>query len=326
MALAQTGPSATPALPAEPAQIFAAAAPLYDFNVPGLKPWRLKVSYQLYDDKGDPSETGTYEHWWASPERYRSTWKRGAMEHSDWHVDGLHYTSGSVFSVPLVERKLQSDLLTPLPKSEAINGDKFHFARQEQTLGATKLQCVMLIPKMQSLPGKQPVIPMGMFPTYCFEPERPALRAYYSYGGTSVVYNKIARSQGRFLPLDFAILDGKRKVITAKIDSVSNLDPASPDLAPPQGVTGTKPAARVVISSGVAQAILLKKVRPDYPQDAKDAGAEGTVVVQVLIGTDGRTHDLSIVQAPYPSLAAAAITAVMQWEYNRTWLTENRSK
>ena len=48
-----------PPLPKDAADIFAAAAPLYDFNSPSLKPWHMKVSYQLYDDKGESSETGT---------------------------------------------------------------------------------------------------------------------------------------------------------------------------------------------------------------------------------------------------------------------------
>lgn len=90
-----TAPAQLPSLPKDPAEIFAAAEPLYDFSSPTLKPWHLKASYQLYDEKGQPSAQGTYEYWWASPGTYRSTWKRPALEHTDWHVDGKHYNSES---------------------------------------------------------------------------------------------------------------------------------------------------------------------------------------------------------------------------------------
>jgi hypothetical protein len=63
---AQTAANAGPGLPQDPREIFAAAAPFYDFNSPDLKPWHLKATYQLYDEKGKPGEQGTYEYWWAS--------------------------------------------------------------------------------------------------------------------------------------------------------------------------------------------------------------------------------------------------------------------
>jgi protein TonB len=44
---------------------------------------------------------------------------------------------------------------------------------------------------------------------------------------------------------------------------------------------------KVAISGAVAQGFLLKKEVPVYPQDAKDARVQGTVVLQATIGTDG---------------------------------------
>jgi len=72
----QPTPSSLPAMPKEPAEIFAAAAPLYDFSSASLKPWHLKVSYQLYERYSRHSVQGSYERWWASPQNWRETWKR----------------------------------------------------------------------------------------------------------------------------------------------------------------------------------------------------------------------------------------------------------
>jgi len=49
--VAQTPANTAPDLPKEPREIFAAAAPFYDFNSPELKPWHLKATYQLYDER-----------------------------------------------------------------------------------------------------------------------------------------------------------------------------------------------------------------------------------------------------------------------------------
>lgn len=66
--LSQNAGNSLPEIPKEPYAIFAKAAPFYDFTSSDLKPWHLKASYQLYDEKGKPSEQGTYEYWWVSPE------------------------------------------------------------------------------------------------------------------------------------------------------------------------------------------------------------------------------------------------------------------
>jgi protein TonB len=61
--------------------------------------------------------------------------------------------------------------------------------------------------------------------------------------------------------------------------------------------------------------MLVSKVQPVYPVEAKEAHITGTVVLQALIGRDGSLQDLRIVQAPAASLAVSALLAVSQWKY-----------
>ena len=61
--------------------------------------------------------------------------------------------------------------------------------------------------------------------------------------------------------------------------------------------------------------MLVKKEIPIYPHDAKDARVSGKVVLNAIIGTDGRIHDLRVVEAPWPSLAASSLFAVSRWQY-----------
>jgi len=303
-----------PPLPKEPAEIFAAAAPLYDFASPALKPWHMKVSYQLYDDQGKPGAQGSYEYWWATPDTYRSTWSRPGMEHTDWHVNGQHSSLGSGESLEFFERKLQSDLLSPLPKPEDLDLEKVRFDRQQQNFGTVKLPCVMVIHKMP-LHGQVQTVPMGMFPTYCFDTQHPMLRAYYAFGSTSVVYNNLVRFQGMYLPRKVSILEGKKKVLDATVDSIQTASAEAPELTPAKDASTIKPVKQVAVSSGVATGMLKKEIRPVYPEDAKEARIQGRVILQALIGTDGRLHDLSVIDGPSPSLIGSAMWAVSQWEY-----------
>jgi TonB family protein len=141
------------------------------------------------------------------------------------------------------------------------------------------------------------------------------LRAYYAFGATSVVYNKLSRVQGLILPREVAIYDGERRVLTASVDSIEGISATAPELTPRGDATGTKEVRHITVASSVAQANLLKKVTPVYPQDAKVGRIQGTVILRATIGTDGRLHDLSVVDGPSASLVSASMWAVSQFQY-----------
>jgi protein TonB len=59
---------------------------------------------------------------------------------------------------------------------------------------------------------------------------------------------------------------------------------------------------------------VVTKVPPAYPDLAREAGVDGTVQVQALVGKDGRVKDTKVVKS-IPMLDAAAVSAVKQWVF-----------
>jgi len=313
--VAQTAASAGPGLPADPRAIFAAAAPFYDFTSPDLKPWHLKATYQLYDEKGKPSEQGTYEYWWASPTVYRSTWTRPGATHSEWHTaDGKRAHQAAGKPLEFFEYKLRGALLSPLPESADLDPAKFRLHRESVGSNDAKVSCIMVIPLMPQH-GQIQIVPLGLFPTYCFDPQLPALRVNYSFGKVTTAFNHIVQVQNRYMPREVLFFEGKREILSAQVDKITSLSPSDPALAPSAAATVAKIGASEQIAAGVMQGMLLIKQTPVYPQDAKDARVSGTVILRALIGMDGSIHDLRVVSAPWPSLAASALSAVSHWRY-----------
>jgi TonB family protein len=58
----------------------------------------------------------------------------------------------------------------------------------------------------------------------------------------------------------------------------------------------------------------ITKVAPEYPTTCREQGVEGTVMVQALVGKDGRVKDTRIIKS-IPMLDAAAVAAVRQWVF-----------
>jgi TonB family protein len=82
----------------------------------------------------------------------------------------------------------------------------------------------------------------------------------------------------------------------------------SGDTAPP-----TPPSVQLKIG-GERQPRLIKKITPLYPDLAKRARVEGSVILAVNIDEDGNVSDIKV-QSGHPLLNDAAIDAVKQWKY-----------
>lgn len=56
------------------------------------------------------------------------------------------------------------------------------------------------------------------------------------------------------------------------------------------------------------------RISPQYPDLAREAGVDGTVMVQALVGKDGKVKDVKVVKS-IPMLDASAVSAVKQWVF-----------
>jgi len=324
---AQTAASAAPGLPKDPREIFAAAAPFYDFTSPELKPWHLKATYQLYDEKGNPGEQGTFEYWWASPKVNRSTWTRPGATQTDWHMaDGKHTNLDLGEPLKFSEYKLRGAFLSPLPNAADLNPGYSRLDQEFIKSKNTKFPCIMVVPLMPHY-GQLKTVPLGLFPTYCFDSQLPVLLSSHDFGTMNTDFHHIVKVANRYLPREILVFEDKRKILSANVETITNLDPTDPALTPPANNSSTSastssvpaPSTKLIqvvpIAGGVMVGMLLKKQVPFYPQEAMDAHISGTVVLQAIIGRDGGVHDLHVISAPAPSLAISALWAVSQWQY-----------
>src|SRR5208282_4445241 len=71
---------------------------------------------------------------------------------------------------------------------------------------------------------------------------------------------------------------------------------------------------RVRVSQGVSTGLLITKVQPQYPDDARQARIQGMVVLKAEIDKSGNVESLALVSG-HPMLAPAALAAVKQWKY-----------
>jgi len=106
-------------------------------------------------------------------------------------------------------------------------------------------------------------------------------------------------------------------------EAVSNVDVAVPkaavsaeEIAGPTQPVQVKGGGAIQIE-GCIRGKVVRKVRPRYPRRARREGWQGTVVVQIVLNSNGTIKSLNLIKSSgYPVLDNAALNAVRGWVFS----------
>jgi TonB family protein len=122
------------------------------------------VSYQIFDEKGHPQTSGTYDELWVSENKYKRNYTSPNFTQTDFATDSGLYRSGNQNWPGPQETLARTELLEAIPAAPDLQGLRLESNRR--SIGKVNLQCVTLKGDL-------------IFPAvsaYCFEPDKPILR------------------------------------------------------------------------------------------------------------------------------------------------------
>lgn len=309
-AFAARSSNSAPPLPKKPAALLALAALHNGLAGPNLKPWHVKAAYQLYDAIGNPTQSGTFEAWWAGPSEYKLSFTRAGKSLTVYMSPKGSYISG-VRKMSLAEIRLEHWLLDPVPD----RSDRKSSRLKRKTLVADhiKFDCVKYTP---SRPGKSI---LDMPKTYCLSMEKPILTLVVNKDGDQIIYQSDIQFQGRYLGDNLRIIDNRVPIISARLLSADILNPSDQSTfsLPPEANGHLQPA--LTAPDGMPAIVAGHRIggrNPIYPPKAKKTHQQGTVTLEALIGTDGKIHSLKLISSSSPLLTSSAIDAVKTWRYS----------
>ncbi|MDE3110954.1 MAG: hypothetical protein KGL02_13565, partial [Acidobacteriota bacterium] len=224
---------------------------------PGLDPWHIRATYQLYDHTGQPEPQGTFEEFWLSPTRFKRTFSSPQFSETELSTDRGLYRVGDHDWPNKSEFLIHDSLISPIPGG--IGGLGLHLGKKSVSLGTANLECLTL----QS-PGVMPIAG-----AYCFEPTQPMLRITVSSNGQSQTeYSDIVLFEGQYIARTIRSIDRGKIGFSLHVDLIEPLAVSRiPDL--------TVPAAAIPIVEPIslpqieAPNLLILQLLPVYPPMAK---------------------------------------------------------
>ena len=92
------------------------------------------------------------------------------------------------------------------------------------------------------------------------------------------------------------------------------VSPSAPPPPPPPKEPPPAPKGPVRVGGKISAPQVVHRVNPEYPPVAQQSRVGGDVVLEAVVGTDGRVQSVRVVKS-HPLLEAAAVNAVKQWRY-----------
>ena len=127
----------------------------------------------------------------------------------------------------------------------------------------------------------------------------------------------------RSLRQEFDLTDARDwdRAITLQVGELSETISVMETRIAAAAPTQPRPAQRIRVGGNIRVPRKEVDVRPVYPQTMREAGREGVVPIEAIIGVDGTVTSLRVLSAQvHPDFAIAASDAVRQWKFSPTLL------
>lgn len=123
--------------------------------------------------------------------------------------------------------------------------------------------------------------------------------------------NLLIGRDGKILSFDAG--RDSQAALVALLECAASPDAVTP--APVWGVAEPHGAPRIKAHGEVNPPELIYKVDPGYTVEAQKSKINGTVMLAILVGVDGKVSDIHVLEKLEPGLDARAITAVSKWRF-----------
>ncbi|HLK03931.1 MAG TPA: hypothetical protein VKT53_05780 [Candidatus Acidoferrum sp.] len=272
------------------------ASALNGLESPNIRPWHIVIHYEKYDEDGDNDDSGTFEEFWAAPDKYKRIYKSESFNQTDYATSKGLFRLGNRQWPKLVQLEVRSEVVAPFLYAASLHG--FHARKWNRTFSGQNLQCVVL---EQNSGISDPT-------QYCFQPNTSVLRYTRGEFWHQIVYNDIETFQGRSIAREVDVTDGGKRYLelrVEKLEAIANL--LDSDFLPAPGATG--PLGDRI--SGV-RLRPLKTVNPEWP--GSSAGKRIEVSVEIVIGKDGSVIAAHAVSGP-PEYFKICEKAARKWTF-----------
>ena len=294
-------------LPTDPKDLMRLAAQSNSIGSADMQPWHLRFHFQAYDEKGHPTDQGTFEEYWAGTHKSKIIYTSPEFTQTRYETESGVLFSGERDPAPGIFGQILKQFINPIALDEHF--EQATVMHEKRDVNKSKLLCIT-----QKTRVTQPMTYEYIGPWYCLDPGSSALRAELSNNGDlAFTRDNPVKLQDHFVPSVVSSVHGKTILYTATLETAETLATVNEaDFAAPS--TALPPPRVVSLSPDAALSFVVSQPKPLYPPIAVAACVSGTVIADVTISTHGRVLGIRLISGP-AMLQQAALESVKNWTF-----------
>ncbi len=221
----------------DPNSLMLLAAKMNGLAPDDLKPWHLRATYKLLDEKGNTTDQGVYEEFWVSATKFKRTFTGTKFAVTDYGTEKGVFRSGNQSGPPYLVSELRRKFVEPMQSREVVGIESYDLVQREA--GKMKLACLSMKDASGAVFG----------PTWCLDSDRPILRISATPQGLQMLRSAVVSFEGRFIAKDLSLIQSGKAVLSAHlaiIETIPAIDEAlfsAPSDSSPPKPEGFHPSA-----------------------------------------------------------------------------------
>lgn len=275
-----------------------------------LKPWHLKIDYQVLEAPLPKPASGSVEEWYLNSGQWRrvSQGSIASLNGSEWSMSKFeHYQSKGEFSHRALNLRVARPVIDPLYQAANIKPDYEMEVRANKTAGLV-LYCVMVVNPERYADKANPDF---LFPMMCFD-DKNRLRLT-STSDTVVQFDDLQEFQGRAVARDVKVLLRGNLVAEMKVSLLEPLTTTDVAVVAPPKNAVSEP---YTIEPGHPMPESVFEVGAHVPLQPNGFPYQGMVPVSIVIHKDGSVKTRSgMAWGSGQNLLDAIGSAVNQWKF-----------
>jgi hypothetical protein len=312
-AIAHAEIEATPS--SDPNQLLLDAIRANGLGAAGLKPWHLRISFDVGKSFLQEPDKGEIEEWWIDSTHYKLSIKGTSFSQIEYETESGLRRAGVRNSAPPIFKHLREEIISPIPFPEDIVAT-LNIKRNDKDVGQAKFAC------LATEAGKTTPATIKVTPEiYCLDSQHPILRFESSPNGLNhLVFDRIGLFNGRYIAreVESSTSAGGQgasfvRLWTVKVEQLETLNDADAKSVEPPADTPVA-APIVTLSEKEARNLLIDHPKPPYPEIARAFRVWGDVVCSVKVGIDGHVISVSPTSGPL-MLYGASQEGLLKWTF-----------
>jgi hypothetical protein len=263
----------------------------------GLQPWHLVMEYDEFDEDGDNVHSGVIDELWATPRKYRLSYKADNLNETDFATDHGLFRAGDQRWPNPAESQALAEVVDPFHYAAGLTG--FKTKSVERSFGAHTLNCVLL----QPTDGRTLPLSTQYSTQYCFDANGNALRYVRGQGWDESTYNDILSFQGRYVARDVEVWHGDKRFLKLHVKTLEPLTSIpEADLIPPGDAAN--------VAAGRVSGVRLTAVHIENPTWTGSLREQSFhIKLAIVVGKDGHVIEAHAISGPTDAYKAAEATA-----------------